>query len=104
MLMLLLVSVTGCRQHTGTTDADTADLPPEAFMRISGTDLITSKGQKFFIKGTNLGNWLNPEGYMFKFSKTNSPRFINEMFSQLVGPDHRSGRLCPCRQCSGMVP
>ena len=24
---------------------------------------------------------------MFKFSKTNSPRFINEMFCQLVGPD-----------------
>ena len=46
MLMLLLVSVTGCRQHTGATDADTADLPPEAFMRISGTDLITPKGQK----------------------------------------------------------
>ena len=87
MLMLLLVSVTGCRQHTGTTDADTADLPPEAFMRISGTDLITSKGQKFFIKGTNLGNWLNPEGYMFGFNKTNSPGRINQMLCELVGPD-----------------
>lgn len=61
-----------------TTDADTADLPPEAFMRISGTDLITSKGQKFFIKGTNLGNWLNPEGYCVwlqqdKFAGTHQP-------------------------------
>jgi endoglucanase len=75
-----------------------------AFITIQGQDLIKPDGTKLFIMGTNLGNWLNPEGYMFKFSKTNSPRFINEMFSQLVGPDHRSGRLCPCRQCSGMVP
>lgn len=44
-------------------------------------------GSKLFIKGTNLGNWLNPEGYMFGFNKTNSGRFINEMFCQMVGPD-----------------
>ena len=37
--------------------------------------------------GTNLGNWLNPEGYMFNFSKTNSAHFIDEMLRQLVGPD-----------------
>ena len=60
---------------------------PAAFVTIQGQDLIKPDGTKLFIMGTNLGNWLNPEGYMFKFSKTNSPRFINEMFSQLVGPD-----------------
>lgn len=75
-----------------------------AFITIQGQDLIKPDGTKLFIMGTNLGQLADPEGYMFKFSKTNSPRFINEMFSQLVGPDHRSGRLCPCRQCSGMVP
>lgn len=48
---------------------------------------ITPKGQKFFIKGTNLGNWLNPEGYMFGFSKTNSPGRINQMLCEMVGPD-----------------
>ena len=58
-----------------------------AFITIQGQDLIKPDGTKLFIMGTNLGNWLNPEGYMFKFSKTNSPRFINEMFCQLVGPD-----------------
>ena len=58
-----------------------------AFVTIQGQDLIKPDGTKLFIMGTNLGNWLNPEGYMFKFSKTNSPRFINEMFCQLVGPD-----------------
>ncbi|WP_295938252.1 glycoside hydrolase family 5 protein [uncultured Alistipes sp.] len=60
---------------------------PGAFVRISGPDLIQPDGQKLFIRGTNLGNWLNPEGYMFGFSKTNSYRFINDMFCQMVGPD-----------------
>lgn len=58
------------------------------FVTISGHDLITPQGEKLFIRGTNLGNWLNPEGYMFGFNKTNSARFINEMFCQLVGPDY----------------
>jgi hypothetical protein len=57
------------------------------FITVSGPDLIKPDGTKLLIKGTNLGNWLNPEGYMFNFRKANSGRFINEMFSQLVGPD-----------------
>ena len=57
------------------------------FVTIQGQDLIQPNGQKLFIMGTNLGNWLNPEGYMFRFNKTNSGRFINEMFCQMVGPD-----------------
>ncbi|MCM1067789.1 MAG: glycoside hydrolase family 5 protein [Muribaculaceae bacterium] len=64
-----------------------AQLPPEAFVRVDGHNLITPDGEKFFIRGTNLGNWLNPEGYMFGFSRTNSPRFINEMLCQLVGEE-----------------
>lgn len=57
------------------------------FVGIKGTDLVKPDGSKLFIRGTNLGNWLNPEGYMFGFSKTNSPRFINEMLCQMVGDD-----------------
>ena len=57
------------------------------FVRVQGPDLIKPDGTKLFIRGTNLGNWLNPEGYMFGFQKTNSPRFINEMLCQLVGED-----------------
>lgn len=60
---------------------------PATFVHVSGQDLIQPDGRKLFIKGTNLGNWLNPEGYMFGFNKTNSGRFIDEMFCQLVGPD-----------------
>ena len=35
----------------------------------------------------NLGNWLVPEGYMFKFKSANSPRLIETVINQLVGED-----------------
>ena len=57
------------------------------FIRIDGADLIAPNGEKFFIRGTNLGNWLNPEGYMFGFNKTNSAWMIDLMFRQAVSPD-----------------
>ncbi|MDE7381195.1 MAG: glycoside hydrolase family 5 protein [Muribaculaceae bacterium] len=57
------------------------------FMGIKGIDLITPSGEKFFITGTNLGNWLNPEGYMFGFKRTGSPRKIDELFRELAGPE-----------------
>lgn len=60
---------------------------PDDFIRIDGTDLVAPDGSRFFIKGTNLGNWLNPEGYMFGFRKTNSAGMIDQMFRELVGPD-----------------
>ena len=63
------------------------EVTSEEFIRIEGQDLIAPDGSKFFIKGTNLGNWLNPEGYMFGFRKTNSARMIDQMFCEMVGPD-----------------
>ena len=57
------------------------------FVKVEGHDLVKPDGSKLFIMGTNLGNWLNPEGYMFGFSRMNAPRQINETLSELVGPD-----------------
>ena len=57
------------------------------YVRVSGPDLIQPNGQKLYIQGTNLGNWLNPEGYMFGFSRTNSAWMIDLLFKQAVGPD-----------------
>lgn len=76
---IVLVSCTKKTEHIKPT--------PNDFVTIKGPDLIMPNGEKLFIKGTSLGNWLNPEGYMFRFEKTNSARSINDMFSQLVGPD-----------------
>lgn len=58
------------------------------FIEIKGHDLVKPDGSKLYIRGTNLGNWLNPEGYMFGFQRTNSPRFINEMLCQLAGEEY----------------
>ena len=77
-----LAALAGCA-GSGTTPTT----PPEAFVRVQGHDLISPDGSKLFIRGTNLGNWLNPEGYMFGFGKTNSARMINDMFCQMVGED-----------------
>ena len=57
------------------------------FITIQGPDLHTPNGEKFFIQGTNLGNWLNPEGYMFYFKRTNSARLIDQAFKEMVGAD-----------------
>jgi hypothetical protein len=58
-----------------------------SFVTVDGTSLVRPDGTPLLIKGTNLGNWLNPEGYMFGFSRTNSPQMIDLMLRQLVGPD-----------------
>lgn len=58
-----------------------------AFVGIQGPNLIKPNGDKLFIKGTNLGNWLNPEGYMFGFSKTNSGWMIDLLLKEMVGPE-----------------
>lgn len=63
-----------------------AAAPPQ-FITIDGTDLVSPDGGKFFIRGTNLGNWLNPEGYMFGFKRAGSAHLIDQMFRQLAGPE-----------------
>lgn len=57
------------------------------FIRTDGPNLIAPGGEKFFIRGINLGNWLNPEGYMFEFKRTSSARLIDQAFREMVGPD-----------------
>ena len=59
---------------------------PKTYVTIDGPTLVGTDGKPFLIKGTNLGNWLNPEGYMFGFGRTNSQRLIHEMLCELVGP------------------
>lgn len=70
---------------TTTHQADTA-LQPNDFVRVEGANLVTPDGEVLFIRGTNLGNWLNPEGYMFGFQRVNSAHFIDEMLREAVGP------------------
>ena len=57
----------------------------QPFVSVKGST-ITLNDKPFQLKGTNLGNWLVPEGYMFKFSHATSPRMINEVLDELIGP------------------
>ncbi|MCD8395386.1 MAG: glycoside hydrolase family 5 protein [Bacteroidales bacterium] len=83
--LLLLAALVGVISACQRTEAapETADVK---LVTISGDNLITPAGDTLLIKGTNLGNWLNPEGYMFGFKNTNSPHLIDLMLRQLVGP------------------
>ena len=57
------------------------------FVRVEGPNLVQPNGERLYIQGTNLGNWLNPEGYMFGLSKTNSAWMIDLMIKEMIGPD-----------------
>jgi aryl-phospho-beta-D-glucosidase BglC (GH1 family) len=58
----------------------------ETFVGVKGPEIVSPDGQPLLLKGVNLGNWLVPEGYMFKTGQVNSPRMINDLLSELVGP------------------
>jgi hypothetical protein len=59
-----------------------------SFIQVSGTNLINQDGSNYFIIGTNLGNWLNPEAYMFGFGQAGQCEWqINAMLSELIGTD-----------------
>jgi endoglucanase len=57
------------------------------FVRTDGNRLVTAAGEKLLLRGINLGNWLVPEGYMFRFE--GGPAAAHEIeafFNELIGP------------------
>ena len=59
----------------------------QRYVSTRGKTLISPNGKPLLLKGINLGNWLVPEGYMFKFKTANSPRLIYELINELIGED-----------------
>ncbi|GIP16028.1 hypothetical protein J40TS1_16700 [Paenibacillus montaniterrae] len=58
------------------------------FVRADGTRLVNGAGQEILLRGVGLGNWLLPEGYMWKFPEEGDrPRKIERMVEHLIGPD-----------------
>lgn len=55
-------------------------------VRIEGRNFVAPDGRVIHLKGISLGNWLMPEGYMFKFEVAKSPRQIFNAFERLLGP------------------
>src|SRR5437764_4885805 len=62
-----------------------ASLRAEPLARVEGKSFIAPNGTVLAIKGINLGNWLMPEGYMFKFEVAKAPYQISGAFERLLG-------------------
>jgi len=60
-----------------------------SFLHTRGQDIVTEKGEKVLLRGVGLGNWMLPEGYMWKFgNQADRPRRIEKLVSDLVGADN----------------
>jgi hypothetical protein len=60
----------------------------EGFVHASAGRLLDGRGEPLVLRGVGLGNWLLPEGYMWKFEhpETQSPREIESLIEDLIGP------------------
>jgi endoglucanase len=68
-----------------------AALAQSRFVHTSGTQLMDGTGHPLMLKGTNLGNWLVREGYMFHFEGgPQSDREIEALSNELLGPEAAS--------------
>jgi endoglucanase len=54
-------------------------------VHIEGKNFVAPDGSILHLKGISLGNWLMPEGYMFKFEVAKAPRQIYGAFDRLLG-------------------
>lgn len=62
-------------------------LSQTGFVHTSGKELLDGAGKPLLLRGTNLGNWFEPEGYMFHLGDSaQSPREIEELSYELIGP------------------
>lgn len=61
----------------------------EGFVHAFAGRLLDGHGEPLILRGVGLGNWLLPEGYMWKFEhpRTQSPREIEALIEDLVGTD-----------------
>lgn len=59
-----------------------------SFLHTNGQDIVNESGQKILLKGVGLGNWLLPEGYMWKFGiNGDRPRKIEKLIADLIGKE-----------------
>ncbi len=57
-----------------------------SFLHTAGQDIVNEAGKKIYLKGVGLGNWLLPEGYMWKFGAAGDrPRKIEKVVTDLIG-------------------
>ena len=59
----------------------------DGFVSVKGKEIIAPDGRPILLRGINLGNWLNPEGYMFRLQNVSSFRLIDNTIKELIGTD-----------------
>ena len=61
----------------------------DGFLKAVGKTIQNNKGERIVMRGVGLGNWLLPEGYMWKFYKpiADRPRRIEAMIADLLGAE-----------------
>jgi hypothetical protein len=87
-------------------------LAAQTFVHQSGKTLVTGDGQPLMLRGINLGNWLVPEGYMFRFE--HGPQSAREIDAlSLAGDDPlrilpaavlEKGKVRECTSCLRALP
>jgi hypothetical protein len=71
--LLLMLIIASCQQAG------------KEYVYVDGKDIYSPDGERLHLTGVNLGNWLLPEGYMFKLRNCNSPRKIDQAIRELIG-------------------
>ncbi|TAK92282.1 MAG: hypothetical protein EPO07_19385, partial [Verrucomicrobia bacterium] len=60
--------------------------PTTTFLHTQGQDIVNESGERILLRGVGLGNWMLPEGYMWKFgNQADRPRRIEKLVSDLIG-------------------
>ena len=64
-----------------------AQIPKRGFVHTHAEQLLDGDDQPLLLRGINLGNWFEVEGYMFHFDGgPQSPREIEDLTKELLGP------------------
>ncbi len=77
--VILLVTIWACSPASSAV----------TFLRTQGQDMVDESGRKVLLRGVGLGNWMLPEGYMWRFQgQADRPRRIEKVVSDLIGTEN----------------
>ena len=63
-------------------------LSAQTFLHTDGLNIVDESGKKVLLQGVGLGNWMLPEGYMWKFGENGDrPRKIEKIVAKYLGAE-----------------
>lgn len=84
VICFLVTAVLACLAPRSAQAASTM-----TFLHTQGQDIVNEHGEKILLRGVGLGNWMLPEGYMWKFGEQGDrPRKIEKLVGEMIGPDN----------------